>query len=149
MIPTPSVLLNGEQHLFSIRVYFEDTDAGRVVYHASYLRFAERARTEMLRSMDYPHNRLIDTHGLMFVVARIEIDYLSPARLDDLLTVKSEVVSHGRSSIRMTQEIVGEDKSIKARLLVRLVAVNDKGRPSPLPDDFLAKTVLAGSVNKI
>jgi acyl-CoA thioester hydrolase len=125
-------------HRFPIRVYFEDTDAGQVVYHASYLRFAERGRTEMLRDLGYPHTQLIERHGLIFVLARIEIDYLSPGRLDEALTVVSKIVHIGRSSVRMSQDITAEDGTARAKLLVRLVAVNKEGRPSALPEEFLA-----------
>ena len=70
-----------------LRVYYEDTDAGGIVYHASYLRFAERARTEALRDAGVPHDELVAQFGLIFVVRRVEMDYLRPARLDDSLIV--------------------------------------------------------------
>src|ERR1700735_3643878 len=78
------------RHRYAVRVYYEDTDAGGVAYHASYLRFAERARTEALRDLGIPHADLLQRFTLMFVVRRIEVDYLRPARLDDSLTVVTE-----------------------------------------------------------
>ena len=78
-----------------MRVYYEDTDAGGVVYHATYLRFAERARTEALRDAGIPHAELLERFTLMFVVRRIEVDYLRPARLDDLLIVVTEPLAVG------------------------------------------------------
>ena len=77
-------------HRYTLRVYYEDTDAGGVVYHANYLRFAERARTEALRDLGLPHADAGERIGLMFVVRRVEVDYLRPARLDDSLTVVTE-----------------------------------------------------------
>ncbi len=70
-------------HRYPVRVYYEDTDAGGVVYHAKYLHFMERARSEALRDLGVPHTDLIANHGLGFVVRRAEIDYAAPARLDD------------------------------------------------------------------
>ena len=78
----PSIPADG-RHRYAVRVYYEDTDAGGVVYHASYLRFAERARTEALRDLGIPHAELAAAIRLMFMVRRIEVDYLRPARLDE------------------------------------------------------------------
>ena len=80
-------------HRYTVRVYYEDTDAAGIVYHANYLRFAERARTEALRELGIPHAELLREHNLMFVVRRIKVDYLRPARLDELLVVLTEPVS--------------------------------------------------------
>ena len=73
----PSIPADG-RHRYAVRVYYEDTDAGGVVYHANYLRFAERARTEALRDLGIPHAELLRQFGLMFVVRRIKVDYLAP-----------------------------------------------------------------------
>ena len=83
----------GTPHHHRLRVYYADTDAGGVVYHANYLRFAERARTEALRDMGIPHAEMVSLHGLMFMVRRIKVDYLGSARLDDSLIVTVE--DHG------------------------------------------------------
>ncbi|MGH7094988.1 MAG: YbgC/FadM family acyl-CoA thioesterase, partial [Stellaceae bacterium] len=74
-------------HRFPVRVYYEDTDAGGVVYHANYLRFAERARTELLRSIGFSHSRSHAESGIRFVVRRCMVEYRAAARLDDALTV--------------------------------------------------------------
>ncbi len=84
-----STLLEG-QHRYPLRVYYEDTDAAGIVYHANYLRFAERARTEAMRALGIPHAELLRDCNLMFVVRRIKVDYLRPARLDDSLVVVTE-----------------------------------------------------------
>ena len=76
-------------HVYPVRVYYEDTDAGGVVYHSNYLRFAERARTELLREAGIDHVTLMTENGLMFAVRRCEAEYVKPARLDDALEVRT------------------------------------------------------------
>ena len=91
--------------VWPVRVYYEDTDAGGVVYHTSYIRFLERARTEWLRSLGYSQARLIEEMGLLFSVVSLEIQYRLPARLDDLLLVRSEVQPGGGASVNFEQVI--------------------------------------------
>jgi acyl-CoA thioester hydrolase len=95
-------------HKFSIRVYYDDTDAAGVVYHANYLRFAERARTEALRDLDVHHARLVSQFGLMFVVRRVKLDYLRPAHLDDSLMVMTSLSRLGPASVVLEQKITRE-----------------------------------------
>jgi acyl-CoA thioester hydrolase len=99
------------RHHYRLRVYFEDTDAGGIVYHANYLRFAERARTEALRDMGIPHVELVERYNLMFVVRRAKLDYQRPARLDDSLVVLTTPVHVGGASMTLRQEFrkSGED----------------------------------------
>lgn len=87
-----------------IRVYYEDTDAGGVVYYANYLRFLERARTEWFRALGFNQRELAAQIGCIFVVSSVTIDYRRPARLDDLLHVGVEIVKLGRSSVIFRQE---------------------------------------------
>src|SRR3954466_11100292 len=94
-------------HRYVVRVYYEDTDAGAVVYHASYLRFAERARTEALRDLGIPHAEMVDHYHLMFMVRRIEVDYLRPARPDDSLVIQTEAVEIGGASVQLRQTVLG------------------------------------------
>src|SRR5580693_2433163 len=103
----PTSTLDAGQHRYTLRVYYEDTDAGGVVYHASYLRYAERARTEALRDLRIPHAALIAQYGLMFVVRRIKVDYLRPARIDESLTVVTQPVQVGGASLLLRQEVLG------------------------------------------
>ncbi len=125
--------MDGGTHVMPLRVYFADTDAGGVVYHGSYLSFAERARTEMLRLCGYDHAQLMQGDGLVFAVRHCEIDFLKPARLDDLLSVRSEVVGVGGSSLRISQSISRGAAEI-AQLLVQLVCIRlDSGRPVRMP----------------
>ena len=91
----PSIPRDG-RHRYDVRVYYEDTDAGGVAYHASYLRFAERARTEALRDAGIPHAELLERFTLMFVVRRIEVDYLRPARLDEFAHRGNRAARRGR-----------------------------------------------------
>lgn len=120
-------------HLLPIRVYYEDTDAGGIVYHASYLRFAERARTEMLRAAGIDHVMLRERHGGGFVVTRLEVDYLRPAALDDLLSIESRVVERGRARLLLEQAVT-RDGTVLARLRVTLAFLSSGLRPLRLPD---------------
>lgn len=90
---------------FPIRIYWEDTDAGGVVFYANYLKFFERARTEWLRDLGLEQHRLRETYGGMFVVSEVQIQYLRSAKLDDALLATAELVELGRTSLRMAQEV--------------------------------------------
>ena len=125
-------------HELPVRVYYEDTDAGGIVYHASYLRFAERGRTEFLRRLGFGQRELAGEHGILFAVARCELVFARPARLDDLLVVHTQVSSLNGARIEMAQRIERDDT-----LLVRLdvtLAVLHAGelRPTRLPEPLRA-----------
>lgn len=127
------------RHRYTLRVYYEDTDAGGVVYHASYLRFAERARTEAMRDLGLPHAMLLARHGLMFVVRRIKVDYLRPARLDDSLVVVTEPLQVGGASVVLRQDVRGADGESCAVLEVQLACVAPNGeKPARLPSAWRA-----------
>jgi len=115
-----------------IRVYYEDTDAGGIVYHANYLKFAERGRTESLREGGYDHREVREEFGLILVVRNIDISYLAPARLDDLLKVRTSIDKIGNSSITMKQLIMKQEK-VLTELSVVVVAINIEGRPVRFP----------------
>jgi acyl-CoA thioester hydrolase len=120
-------------HRTSMRVYYEDTDAGGVVYHANYLRYAERARTEALRDAGIPHAELVERFNLMFMVHRAEIDYVRPARLDDLLVVETETVDVGGASVLLRQTVRGP-KGVCAALRIKLACVRIGGnKPARIP----------------
>ena len=89
---------------FPIRIYWEDTDAGGIVFYANYLKFFERARTEWLRSLGVEQQSLKDESGGMFVVSETQLKYFSPARLDDLLEVTAQTSESGRASLVLTQQ---------------------------------------------
>ena len=87
-----------------VRVYWEDTDAGGIVFYANYLKFFERARTEWLRALGHSQQEMVDTTGCMFVVQETSVRYRSPARLDDMLTITVDVRERGRASLRIVQQ---------------------------------------------
>jgi acyl-CoA thioester hydrolase len=120
-------------HRTPLRVYYEDTDAGGVVYHAGYLRYAERARTEALRDAGIPHADLVERFNLMFMVHRVEIDYVRPARLDDLLTVETETLDVGGATVLLRQTVRGPD-GVCATLRIKLACVRIGGnKPARIP----------------
>lgn len=110
----------------NIRVYYEDTDAGGIVYHATYLRWAERARTEWLRGYGVTQQQLRYTEKLGFVVARLTIDYIAPARLDDEITVTTTLAELGRASIVLKQDITCNGAAL-AMLLVTVACIDETG----------------------
>lgn len=128
-----------------VRVYYEDTDAGGIVYHATYLRWMERVRTEWLRALGARHADLADRDGIQFVVASLEIRYLRPARLDDLLNIDLEVVEVRRATLRLAQRTrpAADDSATSAAQApappltesnVRIAVMDRRsGRPAPLP----------------
>ena len=88
----------------SVRVYWEDTDAGGIVFYANYLKFFERARTEWLRSLGHSQQEMVDATGCMFVVQETSVRYVRPARLDDVLTITVDIRERGRASLRIAQQ---------------------------------------------
>lgn len=112
---------------FTLRVYWEDTDAGGVVFYANYLKFFERARTEWLRSMGFSQARLRTDTGAIFIVADTAVRYLSPARLDDVLEVSVVPEEVGRASMSLAQQawrIEGEARSLVAEGRIRIGCVH-------------------------
>ena len=124
-------------HVFPVRVYYEDTDAGGLVYHANYLRFAERARTEALRSVGTEQGRMLAETGLGFVVRRMEIDFRAPAVLDDTLEVVTRMSDIGGASLRAEQTIRRAGATLVS-LLLKLACIDRDGRPARLPADLRA-----------
>lgn len=122
----------GTIHRFPVRVYYEDTDAAGIVYYANYLKFAERARSEWLREIGGEERKALRAGGLVFVVRRCAIDYLQPARLDDLLEVETRVTAFAGAAFEL-QQIVRRDVLDLVVLQVRLACVNAAGRPARLP----------------
>ncbi len=125
--------VDGGRHVLPLRIYYEDTDSGGMVYYANYLKFAERARTEMLRLAGFDHGAISDRFGLAFVVRDCTVSYKSPARLDDLLEVRSCFLEVGGASLTAEQLICRETTEL-ARLDVRLACMTGGGRPSRIPE---------------
>ncbi len=119
---------------FPVRVYFQDTDAGGVVYHASYVNFMERARTEWLRTFGYSNAGLMRELNVMFVVRSLKLDYLKPALLDDMVDVTAGVKEIGRSRLTILQSVLrGEEVLTEGE--VHLVCVDAKTfKPVSVPD---------------
>ena len=157
-----SGVLQGAEHIYRLRVYFEDTDAAGVVYYANYLRMAERARTEMMRLLGADHAGMVgaeEAHhlgpralgadhagmvrddGLVLAVRDCAIAYLAPARLDDVLEIRSRLVEIGGASLRARQT-VHRDGDTLARIDLRLACVTAIGRPARLPSRL--RSALAG-----
>ena len=119
-------------HRFPVRVYYEDTDAAGIVYYANYLKFAERARSEWLREADADGVMAPKASGLVFVVRRCAIDYLQPARLNDLLEVETRVTGFAGATVDLRQ-IVRRGATDLVVMTVTLACVNSAGRPARLP----------------
>ncbi len=126
----------GSSGSFSCRVYYEDTDAGGVVYYANYLKFAERARTELLRENGIEQQTLADTQGIFFVVRSVQMELHKPARLDDLLEITTTVSKRGGASVEMQQEIANQTGVTLATLIVKIACVDGTMRPKRL-DRFM------------
>lgn len=124
-----------KDHCHEVRVYYEDTDAAGVVYHAGYLMFAERARTEMLRDCGFEHARLFNEEGISFAVTRLEIDYRKAARLDDLLSVRTKMTDMGGASFSMGQTILRRDETV-AELTLKIACIGKNGRAIRIPENL-------------
>jgi acyl-CoA thioester hydrolase len=147
-VPPQGALADG-RHLFPIRVYYEDTDFTGLVYHANFLRFIERARTEMLRELDV-HQGAIHAgekgDALFFVVARMQLDFLKPARMDDLLTVETRPLKISAATIELEQVVRREAEILfSARVLVAATA---DGKPRRLPREIREKLALGAAPHK-
>jgi acyl-CoA thioester hydrolase len=131
-----------KEFLYPIRVYYEDTDSGGVVYYANYLKFMERSRTEMLRSYGFEQDELIKKEGIIFAVRSISVDYLKPAKFNDLLQVSAKLVEHGRASMTFDQQIFHESDHVNPLCTgtVRIACLDaDNLRPKSMPQSILTE----------
>jgi acyl-CoA thioester hydrolase len=128
---------------FSVRVYWEDTDAGGIVFYANYLKFFERARTEWLRSLGIGQSRLREQTGGIFVVSETSVRYLQPARLDDELVVTARLESAGRASLSIAQQArLRQDGAVLAEGMIRIGWVDAATlRPARIPKTILGALV--------
>ena len=127
-----------ENFFHELKVYYEDTDSGGVVYYANYLKFLERARTEALFSIGYSNNKILQDFNSLIIVKSCNIEYKKPAYLEDELTVRSFVKSITKTSFFMNQIITkGEDTIVEAQ--VHLVFVNKDSKPVKIPDEIYSK----------
>jgi acyl-CoA thioester hydrolase len=124
------------EHRFPVRVYWEDTDAAGIVYYANYLKFAERARTEMLRTLGVGQREMRETKGVAFAVRRCNVDYMAPAKLDDLLEVRTRITNLRGAAIE-AEQIVARDNDQLVRLNVMLVCIGPGGNATRIPKPVL------------
>ncbi len=133
--------MEGNCHILPVRVYFEDTDFSGVVYHASYLRFCERGRSDFMRLIGVHHAKLFaGTQGssgtLAFAVRHMEIDFLGAAKIDDIVTVRTSVLSTTGVRLKLEQNIFARDKPL-LQAIVTIVLLDDNGTPKRFPNTLL------------
>ena len=139
MNPARGAFLDGG-HVFPIRVYYEDTDFSGIVYHANYLRFIERARTELLREKDFHQGEMHSGEQIFFVVARMSIEFLRPARMDDLLTVETRVARVAAATLELDQIVKkAEETLFTARVLIAAIS---GGRACRIPREIREKLTM-------
>lgn len=135
--PTGAVDPAAGEHVFPVRVYYEDTDAAGIVYYVNYLKFAERARTEMLRLLGREQQRMMDSDGVAFAVKSARVEYFRPARLDDALAVRTGLIEVAGASLKVRQRIF-RGSELLADMQIRLAVMDRSGRPMRLPSDIRA-----------
>ena len=116
-------------HLFPFSVYWEDTDAGGIVYYANYLKFTERARTDLLRGLEINQQKLMAEDGLTFVVRDCHVEYLKPAIMDDVLAVRTTLSELKGATLKMRQDVIRDDQ-ILVKSEVRIACLQKSGRPA-------------------
>lgn len=122
-----------------VRVYYEDTDSGGVVYHSNYLRFMERARTEWLRALGFEQDALLLEHACLFAVHSMQLNFRRPARFNDALTVKSELLAAGGASMQFEQ-LIFRDNELLCGATIRIASVDAQTfRPKPIPSFILSE----------
>ena len=128
-----------EKHTYTTRVYYEDTDAGGIVYYANYLKFIERARTEMIyKQLNLTHQKLKDQYDVIFVVKTCNTKYHKPAQFEDVLTVNTQITKKSPVRISMLQE-VRKKKELIVAAEVELAIINSKGEVKKIPEELLKK----------
>ena len=125
----------GKVFIFPLRVYYEDTDAAGIVYYANYLKFIERARTEMMRAAGIEHSAMREADGVMFIVKRCTLDFRRPARLDDMLEIHTRIVVLKRASLEAEQTVLKDGETLLHAEL-RLACINQDGAPARFPPDL-------------
>ena len=123
---------------FTVKVYYEDTDTGGVVYYANYLKFLERARSEAIYSLGYTNSGLLEKHGIILIVKSCNIEYKKSAKFEDILDIISEATSFTKTSIVMKQTILKNNELI-SDAIIHLVAIDKKGKPCKFPDELKQK----------
>lgn len=123
-------------HQYNLTVFYEDTDAGGVVYHSRYLNFAERARTTWLHELGITNTNALEKFGVYFAVKKAEVDYHRPAKLEDALTIATSIHTTSKATITFEQ-LIKRDDELLVTLHITIVAMTPDGRPARLPDNLL------------
>ncbi len=123
-----------------VRVYYEDTDAGGVVYHSNYLNFMERARTEWLRHVGFEQHTLIEQNEIIFAVRKVNIDYHKPALFNELLNVKTRLADRRKASLVFEQIISNQSDEIICKAMIKIACLNSTTmKPDPIPETILSE----------
>ena len=129
-----------KEFVLQVRVYYEDADAGGVVYHSNYLNFMERARTEWLRHAGFEQNTLIEKKGILFAVRKINIDYNKPAVFNDLLNIKTCIIEHRKASFIFEQVIFNQEDETICKAEIKIACLDSKTmKPKPIPETILSE----------
>ncbi len=129
-----------KEFILQVRVYYEDTDAGGVVYHSNYLNFMERARTELLRHAGFEQNTLIEEKEILFAVRKINIDYNKPALFNDLLKIKTRIIKQRKASFIFEQVIFNQAEDTVCKADVKIACLNSQTmKPEPIPETILSE----------
>ena len=126
---------------YKLKVFYEDTDAGGVVYYANYLKFFERARTDAISNIGLSNKKLLDEYGVYIIVKSCNVEYLKPAKLEDQLEIKSSIISTSNTSFRMKQKAF-RDQELITDCEIHLVIVDKSGRPTKIPDILKEKIII-------
>ena len=122
----------------TVKVYYEDTDSGGVVYYANYLKFLERARSEAIYTLGFTNSGLLEKHNILLIVKSCNIEYKKPAKLEDKINIISEVISFTKTSFTMKQCILRKNELI-TEANVHIVIVDKNGKPSKIPEELKQK----------
>ena len=123
---------------FTVKIYYEDTDAGGVVYYANYLKFLERARSEAIYSLGYTNSSILERFGVLLIVKSCNIEYKKSAKFEDTLEIISEIISFTKTSFIMEQ-CISKDNEIISEAEIHLVSVDKKGKPTKIPEELKEK----------
>ena len=126
---------------YKLKVFYEDTDAGGVVYYANYLKFFERARTDAISNIGLSNKKLLDEYGVFIIVKSCNVEYLKSAKLEDQLEIKSSIISTSNTSFRMKQKAF-RDQELITDCEIHLVIVDKSGRPTKIPDILKEKIII-------
>jgi acyl-CoA thioester hydrolase len=133
----PGGLIDGSRHLFAVRAYYEDTDLSGIVYHANYLRWFERARSDLLRVLGIDQRAAVEAGEGAYAVADLHIRYIRPARLDDTVIIETRCIDLGAASVKIRQRATRDDELI-AEQIARVGFIDPAGRPRRQPAEWRA-----------